>query len=109
MKHIKFPTSLFFIFLLATSCNYLDILPDEMGTEEDAFKDPIAAKQYLYSCYSFMPSFRDGTGSLDLFTGDEVVSSFEHETFANFPKGNYTANKPIISYWETLFEGIKQS
>lgn len=97
------------LFLVATSCNYLDVVPDEAATEKQAFATSRAAEQYLYSCYSFMPNPRAGQpGSLDSFTGDEVVTAFEHETFASFPKGNFTASNPVISYWNTLFGGIKQ-
>ena len=67
-----------------------------------------ALKRYLYSCYSYLPKSNDGAMSLDLCTGDEIITSFEHEPFANIPKGNYTAAKPIISYWNTLFAGIRQ-
>ena len=41
-------------------------------------------------------------------TGDEVITAFEHETFAGFPKGNYSAATPVISYWDTFFQGIRQ-
>lgn len=96
------------LFVTLTACNFLDVVPDEVPTEKDAFATPRAVEQYLYSCYSFMPNPRNGTGSLDFFTGDEVVTAFEHETFASFPKGNFTAVQPVISYWNTLFGGIKQ-
>ncbi len=102
--------STLFILLLGTisSCEYLDIVPDERPTEEDAFKDPKAAQKFLYSCYSYLPNPRNGSASLDLMTGDEVITAFEHETFARFPKGNYTATTPGISYWNTLFGGLRQ-
>ncbi|WP_286880184.1 RagB/SusD family nutrient uptake outer membrane protein, partial [Proteiniphilum sp. UBA7639] len=100
------------LFILLTigviSCNYLDVVPDEVTTEDDAFRTIEAAENFLYSCYSYIPNPRAGTTSLDWFTGDEIVTAFEHETFAQFPKGNYTANAPVISYWNTLFSGIKQ-
>ncbi|MDR2040451.1 MAG: RagB/SusD family nutrient uptake outer membrane protein [Bacteroidales bacterium] len=96
------------ILTIAAGCDYLDIVPDETPTEEDAFKDKAAAERYLYSCYSYLPNSRLGDKSLDFFTADEVVTAFEHEAFADFPKGNYTANNPIISYWNTLFQGIRQ-
>lgn len=107
MKLIK----LFFIFSLVLSvsgCDYLDVVPDERPTEKDAFKNKYAAENFLYSCYSYLPQPRSGTGSIDFMTADEVVTAFEHETFANFPKGNYTASNPVISYWNTLFKGIRQ-
>lgn len=90
------------------SCNYLDIVPDEREKEEDAFKDVEAMRRYLYSCYSYIPNLISGSESLDFFTGDELITGFEHETFANFPKGNFTATAPVISYWNTLFAGIRQ-
>lgn len=90
------------------SCNYLDIVPDEKEKAEDAFEDLNAARRYLYSCYAYLPDAFSGSGSLDLMTGDEVVTAFEHETFASFPKGNYTASSPVISYWNTLFQGLRQ-
>ena len=90
------------------SCNYLDIVPDEIDTENDAFEDRTAALRYVYSCYSYLPPSRSGTSSLDLMTGDEVVTAFEHETFASFPKGNYSASNTVISYWDTFFQGLRQ-
>lgn len=90
------------------SCNYLDIVPDEREQEEDAFKDIEAARRFLYSCYAYYPMPNDAVNSMDFMTGDEVITSFEHEAFANFPKGNFTAVSPGISYWNTLFAGIRQ-
>ena len=83
---------------ILSSCSYLDVVPDEKATEKDAFEDKDAAKRFVYSCYAYIPNPRSGTGSLDLFTSDEVVTAFEHETFAAFPKGNYSASNPVISY-----------
>lgn len=91
-----------------TSCDFLDIVPDEKEKAEDAFEDVNAAERYMYSCYAYLPQARSGTGSLDFMTGDEVVTAFEHETFASFPKGNYTASTPVISYWDTFFQGLRQ-
>lgn len=91
------------------SCDFLDIVPDEKEKAEDAFEDVRAAERYLYSCYSYLPNPREGPTSLDFMTGDEVITAFEHETFASFPKGNFTASSPVISYWNTLFQGLRQT
>ena len=90
------------------SCNYLDIVPDEKPTEEDAFKNPQLTERYLYSCYSYIPDPRDGSYSLDWMTGDDVVTPWEHETFGKFAQGNYTPSNPYINYWHDLFKGIRQ-
>jgi len=87
---------------------FLDVVPDERPTEKDAFKDVFAAENFLYSCYSPLPNPRIGQTAIDLMTTDEVVTAFEHETFAQFPKGTFTASNPVISYWATLYKGIRQ-
>lgn len=99
---------LFLAGLSLSSCDFLDVVPDEYTSESDMTKDRQAALNYLYSCYGYLPQPNNGTSSLDLLTGDEVVTAFEHETFAAFPKGNYTASNPVISYWNTLYQGIRQ-
>lgn len=97
------------VILIMPSCaKYLDIVPDERPTEKDAFNDIYAAENFLYSCYAPIPNPRMGQSALDLFTADEVVSAFEHETFAQFPKGQFSASNPVISYWATLYKGIRQ-
>lgn len=108
MKKIFQFILLFFMAFYMSACDYLDIVPDEREKEEDAFKDVQAARRFLYSCYAYMPTPNWGGQSLDFMTGDEVVTSFEQEKFANFPKGTFTADKPIISYWNDLFAGIRQ-
>lgn len=90
-----------------TSCNYLDIIPDGTATEKDAFNNPKATERYLYSCYGYIPSPSNGTGSIDFLGGDEVVTPFAHETPSRFNEGIYTATNPILSYWNNLFAGIR--
>jgi hypothetical protein len=83
-------------------------VPDELPTLGDAFATPEAALNFLYSTYAFIPNPR-GNGTLDAWTGDEVVMPFAHETWHNFPRGNFTAANPIITYWNTLYVGIRQA
>ena len=94
--------------IFCSSCNYLDIVPDEKATEEDAFKNPQATERYLYSCYAYIPEPRHGSSCLDLMTGDDIVTPWEHETFGKFAQGNYTPSNPYINYWHDLYKGIRQ-
>ena len=55
MKVLKKTALLLIALITYTSCNYLDIVPDEMDREENAFEDPNAALRYIYSCYSYLP------------------------------------------------------
>ena len=104
-------TKIAFLFLfvanMLASCNYLDIVPDERATEGDAFKDAVAVERFLYACYAYIPNPRDGKGSIDFLTGDDVVTPWEHETFGKFARGEYTPSNPYINYWNDLFKGIR--
>lgn len=111
MKNILYRIALIVIVLGSfCRCNYLDVVPDEMATEKDAFADPMAALRYVYSCYAYLPQPNSGAFSLDLMTGDEVITAFEHEVFANFAKGSYTSANvaSLISYWNTFYSGLRQ-
>lgn len=105
-KHILYSILLLLVMGLNTSCNYLDIVPDETATEKDAFANPRAALRYLYSCYGYLPQSNSVPGCMD-FTGDETISPFP-ESYAKFQEGSYDASNTIISYWNTLFQGIRQ-
>lgn len=109
-KYFRTIPLLLFISIFMMGCNqFLDVVPDERPTEKDAFKDEFAAERFLYTCYSFLPTVRNGTYSIDLMTTDEVISSFEHESFAQFPKGTFSASNPVITYWANLYKGIRQT
>lgn len=90
-----------------SSCNFLDVVPDEQVTERDTRSDRNAGINYLYSCFGYLPKV-NASASMELMTGDEVITSFDHEGFAHFPKGNFSASQPRISYWNDLFLGIRQ-
>lgn len=107
MKKYKYLLCLLLLGVLIVSCDYLDIVPDEVATEKDAFSNPKAAEKFLYSCYGYLPQSNAVPGCLD-FTGDETISPFVQESYVRFAEGNYDANNPVISYWNTLFQGIRQ-
>ncbi len=107
MKNISQILIVIFSIMIFTQCDYLDIVPDETAQEKDMFANTKAAERFLYACYSYMPRANHTQQSMDFLTGDEVVTPFEHESFANFPKGNYNAEDPQLSYWKTLFGGLR--
>ncbi|OUN76135.1 hypothetical protein B5G09_11415 [Alistipes sp. An54] len=85
------------------SCNYLDIVPDELPTEEDAFNDRYAAERYLYSCYSHLPNQRNG--GVWLMSTTEVASSLEQ----SFLQGRYSATAPgYYTYWSICYGAIRR-
>lgn len=106
-KTFKYILSILFAAVFLNSCDYLDIVPNEVATEKDVFANPKAAEKYLYSCYGYLPQSNYVDNCLD-FTGDETISPFNQCAYVKFAEGNYDANNTIISYWNTLFQGIRQ-
>lgn len=57
---LKYLFHSFLLLLLGlSSCNYLDIVPDEIVKEEDTYETPELVRDYLYSCYAYLPANRD--------------------------------------------------
>ena len=106
-KTFKYILSILFVAVSRNSCDYLDIVPNEVPTEKDVFTNPKAAEKYLYSCYGYLPQSNYVDDCLD-FTGDETISPFNQCAYVKFAEGNYDSNNTILSYWNTLFQGIRQ-
>ncbi|MFF5381302.1 hypothetical protein [Pedobacter suwonensis] len=68
------------VFLLAlslVSCKkYLDIVPDNVATLDNAFSLRNEAEKYLFTCYSFMPSNGNPLANMGYMTGDEIWTFF---------------------------------
>lgn len=50
------------------SCDYLNVVPDETTTIEDTWADADKARNYLYSCYGYLPNPAVSQSSLDQMT-----------------------------------------
>lgn len=114
---MKYKVIICFIFISFFSCEYLDIVPDDIPTLEHAFHDRPRAQRYLYTCYSYLPAF--GTAYDPGLVTDEIWSNPERSV--NFPNrgfdilyynGNNTSN-PILNFWNgtnggsPLWQGIR--
>ena len=92
------------VLLVSGGCNYLDQEPERQGTLEEALADANSAREFLYSCYSFMPASSDHNGEPQLQgASDEHYLSSHWATDWHFSKvpnlGMQTAGNPIYNYW----------
>src|SRR5690606_23755035 len=94
-----------------SSCsNYLDIVPDNVATLDNAFAMRGEAEKYLFTCYSYMPRTADINGSPALFGGDEVWELPEiNETsvYRQLAEGNQNVNNPIGNFWNHMYAAIR--
>lgn len=113
-----------FISLLGvlTGCKkYLDVVPDNVATIENAFTLRTAAEKYLFTCYSYLP--RDGhfNGNPGFASADEVWYMFPSKDIGsgdgvriwNIARGAQNVSAPLANFWEgnsggrPLFIGIR--
>ncbi|MEN8248752.1 MAG: RagB/SusD family nutrient uptake outer membrane protein [Bacteroidota bacterium] len=118
MKKILFYKRVVIILLMANvmSCHYLDIVPKDTATVEDAFTRPAEALNFLHSLYSFMPKINDHLTSPQIWGTDEVVIPWTwYDVYRLTTQPNNTS-QPFFDYWGNpgghafnYFEGIRQA
>jgi hypothetical protein len=105
---------------LPASCDYLNVVPDEIPTIEYAFSDRNTAESYLYGCYSFRPPIgrlNESEADPGLTAGDETWQRYliveEGEENSTWPgsriaRGEQSAVEPLLDRWHHTYAGIRQ-
>ena len=113
-KMIKIKITAVLVLLLSTaSCNFLDVVPDNIAVIEDAFKTRDNAERFLGSLYSHLPPFNSMGANPALNGGDETLiqTPWSLNSAANILKrGGQTVNNVQFSYWgrgRNLFIGLR--
>lgn len=97
-----------------TSCNYLDVVPDNVATIDYAFRNRTACEKYLYTCYSYLPSHGSVSDDPAMSAGDENwFHSFIKWDGRYLARGLQTTTNPYMNYWngsrtaKPLWQGIR--
>lgn len=97
---------------------FLDIVPDNVATLDNAFATRQTAEKYLFTCYSYMPLQGDIDANPALAGGGEIIFPYPALYFNNIPyeqiaRGNQNVVTPAIDYWngdnqvKSLYQGIR--
>jgi hypothetical protein len=92
------------------SCDYLDIVPDQVPTFDNAFSDRYTTEKYLATCYWSIP--RTGYNvEPSLLGAGEMILNKEHqaENGMLILLGLRMANKSVYSFWGSNAEGGARS
>ncbi len=103
------------IVLLVQSCSdYLDVVPDNVATIDNAFKLKNEAEKYLFTCYSYLPSNGGINSNLGMLTGDEIWIPYRTSIISDafeIARGNQRVSSPYMNVWEggtyNLFIGLR--
>jgi hypothetical protein len=106
---------------LPASCEYLDVVPDDIPTVDHAFSNRTTAENYLYGCYSFRPPVGHINAATEadpgLTAGDETWQRYliaegteENSTWpgSRIARGEQNAVSPILDIWHHTYAGIRQ-
>ncbi len=101
--------SLFVIAGLSSCTDYLNVVPDNIATIDNAFSDKYTAEKYLFTCYSFLPSFGDAWSNPALLSGDEIwyPERLEYNGGIRIAKGEQTATNPVYDRWAQNYLAIR--
>lgn len=98
-------------------CNYLDVVPDNVATIEYAFRTPLTAEKYLFTCYSWLPNYADPFSGNPAIAGadeiwfDQVQYNYNSGLYA---RGQQNIQNPLMDFWQgdrggtPLFRGIHE-
>lgn len=102
---------------IAGSCsNFLDVVPDNVATLENAFTMRNTAERYLFTCYSYMPTHGTYEAHPGLGAGDETwlpVNILDANSVHNIARGQQRVLNPYMNFWEggeggsDLYGGIR--
>ncbi|WP_316750775.1 RagB/SusD family nutrient uptake outer membrane protein [Pedobacter gandavensis] len=96
--------------------DFLDVIPDNIPTVDNAFNLRNEAEKYLFTCYSYIPDDGNTLNNPAFLGGDELATplvSRSNSTAANLPRGNQNIVKPYYNYWDgndespAMFKGIR--
>jgi hypothetical protein len=91
---------------IAVSCaDYLDIVPDNVATMDNAFTNRINAERFLFGCYNYLPNPTDAFGNPGLIGGDEIWWNIDRPAYqdydgARLAKGFQNTNDPYYNFWD---------
>jgi hypothetical protein len=93
-----------------SSCKkYLDVVPDNVSTIDNAFKLRVEAEKYLFTCYSYLPRNGDGWFNAGLTSADEIWYAQNdqanwHAAF-RIAQGQQNASDPYFNVWQGVRQG----
>ncbi|MDR0766424.1 MAG: RagB/SusD family nutrient uptake outer membrane protein [Odoribacteraceae bacterium] len=111
-----------FIGLLLTSCDFLDIVPDDTPALSDAFKNENTVEGFLATCYSYQYDYFDFRGTPGLATSNELVHAYHWTSqwfgCIAFNAGQHNSANPMMDPWggftfynyssPSVYQGIRQ-
>lgn len=99
-------------FLFLTSCSkYLDIVPDNVATMEQAFNTRTTAERFLFTLFSYMPQGSNTSQNPAMYQARELWVSTGPT--GQIVRGGQNRTNPLMNFWQganqgkDLYQGIR--
>ncbi len=87
---------------------FLDVVPDNVTTLENAFKLRNEAQKYLFTCYSYIPKNGDAVYNIGMLAGDETWVAANRAAVTsyafNIATGTQRKAQPYMNAWEGYYQ-----
>ena len=93
------------------ACNYLDVVPDNIATIDNAFTNRKMAEKFLFTCYSYMPNHADLSSQAFVITDEfwepypQYANAYFSVPFNEIARDNQSVVSPCMDYWNGLKGG----
>jgi len=85
---------------LLSSCNYLDVIPDNVATLDNAFSDRYTAEKYLATCYWSMPKSGGWNENPAMFGAMEMIFNKDDNDGGMLAARGYDSPTQVyFNYW----------
>ncbi|SEA07245.1 Starch-binding associating with outer membrane [Arachidicoccus rhizosphaerae] len=93
---------------------FLNVVPDNVATIDNAFTSKTEAEKYLMTCYSYMPVDVDPTYNVGITNGDLVwiednAINIRNTNVLQMPRGAQNTADPIANLWDGYRDGVMNS
>lgn len=91
------------------SCDYLEVVPDNVATIDNAFADRYTAEKYLATCYWGMPKSAGWNENPGMFGSLEMIFNTEDRNAGGmkFGLGVDSPTDAVINYWGSTATGVR--
>jgi len=105
--NIKAALVIFALFALTACKKYLDVVPDNVATIDNAFTMRAQAIKYLFTCYSYMPIQSDLSDDPGIEGGDEIWDVAGKGAYFGIAKGLQSKVSPLGDRWVQLYQALR--
>lgn len=102
--------------ILSSCKKFMDVVPDNVATINNAFTLRNEAEKFLFTCYSYVPHDGDPNSNIGMLAGNEIWLSTSKRDLSvqawDIARGYQTSSTVICDYWGggnggiRLFQGI---